>query len=75
MGPLIDKPNVARVDGMVEAALAYAKPIVRGGPATEGALSKGAFFRPALLEVDDVDTDIVQKEVFRARRDFRGVRH
>ena len=64
MGPLIDKPNVARVDGMVEAALAYAKPIVRGGPATEGALAKGAFFRPALLEVDDVNTEIVQKEVF-----------
>jgi acyl-CoA reductase-like NAD-dependent aldehyde dehydrogenase len=64
MGPLIDKPNVARVDGMVETALAYAKPIVRGGPATEGALAKGAFFRPALLEVDDVNSEIVQKEVF-----------
>src|SRR6201999_4432073 len=32
MGPLIDKANVSRVDGLVEAALAYAKPIVRGGP-------------------------------------------
>ncbi|HEX3795612.1 MAG TPA: aldehyde dehydrogenase family protein [Acidimicrobiales bacterium] len=64
MGPLIDKPNVARVDGMVEAALAYAKAIVRGGPATEGALANGAFFRPALLEVEDVDSEIVQKEVF-----------
>jgi acyl-CoA reductase-like NAD-dependent aldehyde dehydrogenase len=64
MGPLIDKPNVARVDGVVEAALAYAKPIVRGGPATEGALAAGAFYRPTLLEVDDVTTDIVQKEVF-----------
>jgi betaine-aldehyde dehydrogenase len=64
MGPLIDQPNVARVDGMVETALAYAKPIVRGGPATEGALAKGAFFRPALLEVDDVNSEIVQKEVF-----------
>jgi betaine-aldehyde dehydrogenase len=64
MGPLIDKPNVARVDGMVEAALGYAKAIVRGGAATEGALAKGAFFRPALLEVEDVNSDIVQKEVF-----------
>jgi betaine-aldehyde dehydrogenase len=64
MGPLIDKPNVARVDGLVEKALAYAKPIVRGGPATEGALAAGAFYRPSLLEVDDVTTDIVQKEVF-----------
>jgi acyl-CoA reductase-like NAD-dependent aldehyde dehydrogenase len=64
MGPLIDKANVARVDGLVEAALAYAKPIVRGGPATDGSLAAGSFYRPTLLEVDDLDTDIVQKEVF-----------
>jgi betaine-aldehyde dehydrogenase len=64
MGPLIDKANVARVEGVVEAALAYAKPIVRGGPATEGTLAAGSFYRPTLLEVDDVSTDIVQKEVF-----------
>jgi betaine-aldehyde dehydrogenase len=64
MGPLIDKADVARVDAMVQAALAYAKPIVRGGPATEGALGAGAFYRPTLLEVEDVNTGIVQKEVF-----------
>jgi acyl-CoA reductase-like NAD-dependent aldehyde dehydrogenase len=64
MGPLIDKAAVARVDAMVEAALAYSKPIVRGGPALEGALAEGAFYRPTLLEVEDVDTEIVQKEVF-----------
>jgi betaine-aldehyde dehydrogenase len=64
MGPLIDKPNVARVEGLVQAALAYAKPVVRGGPATDGALAAGAFYRPAVLEVEDVSTDIVQKEVF-----------
>jgi hypothetical protein len=46
MGPLIDKPNVARVEGVVQAALAYAKPVVRGGPATEGDLAAGAFYRP-----------------------------
>jgi Aldehyde dehydrogenase family len=70
MGPLIDKANVARVDGMVEAALAYAKPIVRGGPATEDPLAQGAFYRPALLEVDDVNSEIVQKEVFGAVATF-----
>jgi acyl-CoA reductase-like NAD-dependent aldehyde dehydrogenase len=64
MGPLIGKADVTRVDGMVQVALAYAKPIVRGGPATDGALAAGAFYRPALLEVEDVDSDIVQKEVF-----------
>ena len=64
MGPLIDKAAVARVDRMVEEALGYAKAIVRGGPATEESLAGGAFYRPALLEVQDVNTGIVQKEVF-----------
>jgi betaine-aldehyde dehydrogenase len=64
MGPLIDRADVDRVDRMVQAALAYAKPIVRGGPVTEGTLAAGAFYRPALLEVEDVSTEIVQKEVF-----------
>jgi betaine-aldehyde dehydrogenase len=64
MGPMIDKANVARVDGIVEAALAYAKPIVRGGPVTDGVFAAGAFYRPTLLEVQDVNTEIVQKEVF-----------
>jgi acyl-CoA reductase-like NAD-dependent aldehyde dehydrogenase len=64
MGPLITTADVARVDRMVEEALAYAKPVVRGGPATEGDLAAGAFYRPALLEVTDVNHDIVQKEVF-----------
>ena len=64
MGPMIDKANVARVDGVVEEALAYSKPIVRGGPVAEGSLAAGAFYRPTLLEVEDVSSDIVQKEVF-----------
>ena len=40
---MIDKAAVARVDAMVQEALAYAKPIVRGGPITEGALAAGVF--------------------------------
>jgi acyl-CoA reductase-like NAD-dependent aldehyde dehydrogenase len=64
MGPLIDQADVARVESSVQAALAYAKPVVRGGPATDGPLAAGAFYRPALLEVEDVNTEIVQKEVF-----------
>jgi betaine-aldehyde dehydrogenase len=64
MGPLIDNAAVDRVDGMVEAALAYAKAVVRGGRPTEPEFANGAFLRPTLLEVDDVTADIVQKEVF-----------
>jgi betaine-aldehyde dehydrogenase len=37
---------------------------VRGGPVTSGALAVGAFYRPALLEVEDVSSEIVQREVF-----------
>ncbi|VWB27560.1 aldehyde dehydrogenase [Burkholderia lata] len=65
MGPLIDKPNVERVDRAVEEAIAAgAKVVVRGGPVTDGELARGAFYRPTLLEVDSPRLDIVQKETF-----------
>lgn len=65
MGPLIDKPNVERVDRIVQAAIAAgAKVIVRGGPVVDGPLARGAFYRPTLLEVSDPNLDIVQKETF-----------
>jgi len=64
MGPLIDRASAERVDRMVEAALDDAKPVVRGGIPREKAYADGAYFRPALLEVDRLDADIVQQEVF-----------
>lgn len=65
MGPLINKRNVERINKLVEDAIAAgAKIIVRGGPATEGALANGAFYRPTLLEVTDSSLPIVQQEVF-----------
>lgn len=65
IGPMIDKASVARVDALVEKAItAGAKPLVRGGPATEPALAEGAFYRPTLLEVGDSALPIVQQEVF-----------
>ncbi len=65
MGPIIDKPNVQRIDKIVEDAISGgAKVIVRGGPVTEGPLAAGAFYRPTLLEVADNSLAIVQDEVF-----------
>ena len=65
MGPLINKPNVERVNSMAEDAIAAgAKVIVRGGPVTEGPLAKGAFYTPTLLEIADSSLPIVQQEVF-----------
>ncbi|HEX6943555.1 MAG TPA: aldehyde dehydrogenase family protein [Gemmatimonadaceae bacterium] len=65
MGPLIDKPNVERVNKMVDSAIAAgARTIVRGGPLTDGPLANGAFYRPTLLEVTDSTLPLVQEEVF-----------
>ncbi|PRY28283.1 aldehyde dehydrogenase family protein [Pseudosporangium ferrugineum] len=64
LGPLIDKAGVARVDRLVEEAAAYGEIIVRGGPVTDPDLAGGAFFRPALIEVDRVDVPLVQEEIF-----------
>jgi betaine-aldehyde dehydrogenase len=65
MGPIIDKPNVERIDKIVEEAISQgAQVIVRGGPVTDGPLAAGAFYRPTLLEVADNSMPIVQDEVF-----------
>ncbi len=65
MGPMINLASVARVERLVEEAIKIgAKPIVRGGPFTDGPLSKGAFYRPTLLEINDHEMAIAQDEVF-----------
>ncbi|MDP2698539.1 aldehyde dehydrogenase family protein [Thalassospira sp.] len=65
MGPLIDRENVLRVDQVIKNAIAEgAHVVVRGGPVSAGPLSKGAFFRPALLEVTDNSLSILQEETF-----------
>ena len=65
MGPLIDRENVLRVDQVVKNAIAEgAHVVVRGGPVSVGPLSKGAFFRPALLEITDNSLSILQEETF-----------
>lgn len=61
LGPLIDAASADRVEAFVEAALAYAKPIVRGGRVVD---RPGAFYRPSLLEVEDLDVPLVQEEIF-----------
>jgi acyl-CoA reductase-like NAD-dependent aldehyde dehydrogenase len=65
MGPMIDKANVARVNRIVDDALAAgATAIVRGGPVTEGPLSRVALFSPSFQVVTDSRLPIVQEEVF-----------
>ncbi|HEX6759426.1 MAG TPA: aldehyde dehydrogenase family protein [Propionibacteriaceae bacterium] len=64
MGPLIDFAAVARVDRIVEDSASYGKVIVRGGPVSDGTLAFGAFYRPSLIEVEDLDAPIIQQEIF-----------
>lgn len=65
MGPLITRANVERVDAIVQRAIAAgAEVIVRGGPATEGQLADGSFYRPTFLGVQDPDSSIMQEETF-----------
>jgi betaine-aldehyde dehydrogenase len=65
MGPMINRQAVARVDGVVDAAISQgAKVVVRGGPLKDGPHSKGAFYRPTLLEISDPAMPIAQDEVF-----------
>ncbi|WP_421568877.1 aldehyde dehydrogenase family protein [Stenotrophomonas sp. PD6] len=64
LGPLIDKASVARVDAVVAESASYANILVRGGPVEEGPLAAGAFYRPSLIEVEDLNAYVVQNEVF-----------
>lgn len=64
LGPLIDTASVKRVDAIVAEAAAYGDILVRGGPVTAGPLSGGSFYRPSLIEVQDLNAFVVQNEVF-----------
>jgi betaine-aldehyde dehydrogenase len=64
LGPLVDNGSVQRLDAIVEEAISTAKVIVRGGPIADGPLADGAFYRPALIEVENSDSRLVQEELF-----------
>jgi betaine-aldehyde dehydrogenase len=65
MGPMINVDAVRRVAKVVEEAIAAGgRVVVPGGPFKDGPLSKGAFYRPTLLEITSHDIPIAQNEVF-----------
>tara|TARA_R110001599_G_scaffold347637_1_gene574105 strand:- start:965 stop:2428 length:1464 start_codon:yes stop_codon:yes gene_type:complete len=63
MGPLIDKPNQARVLNLIEGAEAQGKLLLRGSDMA-GEYPDGCFVSPTLVAVNDVRMPLVQEEVF-----------
>ncbi len=59
MGSLIDLPNQARLIGILDRAADEGEMVLRGQP-----LAKGAFLTPSLFRIDDVQSDLVQDELF-----------
>lgn len=59
MGPMIDRGAVSRVDGLLN-AVDPSNIIVRGGPVT----GPGCFYLPALVAEQDVDSPLIQNEIF-----------
>lgn len=67
MGPLIDENSAIRVDKIVEEASKKHRVIVRGGRGqAEGQINENydAFYRPSLIEVNDLNSPLIQEEVF-----------
>lgn len=62
MGPVIDRIQAARIDRVIAESAQYGSILVRGGLAD--AVGAGAYVRPALVEVADLQAPLVQEEVF-----------
>lgn len=63
MGCLIDVRNRDRINALMDTAAATQRVLLRGN-VPGGALAKGAFIEPSLIEVDDLQSDFIQKELF-----------
>lgn len=59
MGSLIDEPNRKRVLRLLEQAGDEGEMLLRGEP-----LGQGAFLTPSLFRIDDLQSDLVQEELF-----------
>ncbi len=64
MGPMIDVASRDRLDHILNQHIDDAEVLVRGGIPEEEGLRTGAFYRPALLAVQDVSSPLIQRELF-----------
>ncbi|WP_421953813.1 aldehyde dehydrogenase family protein [Polaromonas sp.] len=63
MGCLIDVRNRDRINALMDTAQATQRVLLRGN-VPGGALARGAFIEPSLVEVQDLASDFIQKELF-----------
>lgn len=63
MGCLIDVQNRDRINALMDTAQATQRVLLRGA-IPGGALAHGAFIEPSLVEVEDLNSDFIQKELF-----------
>ena len=63
LGPIIDKANHTRLLGIIDRAATQASMVVHG-KAGEGDLTSGYFISPTMFEIEDVQHDLVQDELF-----------
>lgn len=64
MGPLVDRGSIARLDELLESNMEGAEVLVRGGRPDDPALANGAFYRPALIAINDLNSALIQEELF-----------
>lgn len=63
MGCLIDVANRDRINALMDSAEATQRVLLRGR-VPGGALARGAFIEPSLVEVQDLASDFIQNELF-----------
>jgi betaine-aldehyde dehydrogenase len=63
MGCLIDVRNRDRINALLDVAQATQRLLLRGR-VPGGALARGAFIEPSLIEVEDLTSDFIQNELF-----------
>lgn len=65
LGPKVTKAEVDKVQEMVSRAQSFGDQVLlAGGPVQDGALSKGSFYAPTVLESHSNDSPLMQEEIF-----------
>ena len=63
LGPLIDRENLSRIQGLIDRASDEVETLLKGG-VQSGELEKGFYISPSIFKVSDVNSWIVQEEHF-----------